>query len=409
MRRRASAPAEQPFSVFRAGGYVMIRMLTAHTAEVDDADFAVAELLEQLDCDRRLLKNSVGVITCYADFLEGDVIPALCERLPFDVVGITTLGTGTEKASDLLLLTVSVLTSDEVSFSAALTESLAGDHERKIQAAYDGAAAALPGGPALVLAYVPMMERLGGEKIASRIDAAAVGVPVFGTVACDQTPDSRLAHTIFNGAFHRDRLALILMSGPVKARFFLGSLPLNNVQKHQAVITASEGNILHEINGMPAAEYLRGMGLAPGDILESAKSLPIVVDYRDGTPPVIRGFYSFTDKGSAICGGEMPVNATFALSALDGTDVLRSTGELFDDLLQSDAVSGALLVSCLIRSYALEADPLAETALVAGRVAGGFPYQICYAGGELGPVYGQEGGLSNRYHNFSFIGCVFEE
>lgn len=386
----------------------MIRMLTAQTTEVDDVDFAVAEILKQLDLENRLLKNSVGILACYADFLEGGVIPALCERLPFDVVGVTTLGTGTEKTAELLALTVCVLTSDDVSFSAVLSEPLGDDHENRIQAAYDKAAAALPDAPALILAYVPMMAALGGEKIAARIDKVGNGTPVFGTVACEHNFDLRRSRTIYNGAVYQDNLAMILLSGPVRARFFLGALPLNNVQKHQAVITASDGNILHEINGLPAAEYLRGTGLAPNDILESSKSIPIVVDYRDGTPPVIRGFYTFTPDGSAICGGEMPVNATFALSTLDSSDVLLSTGQLFDEILARGNASGMLLISCLVRSYALDSEPLAEMELVGRRVNKAFPYQLCYAGGEICPVYDKEGGVSNRYHNFSFIGCMFE-
>ena len=386
----------------------MIRMLTAQTTEVDDVDFAVAEILKQLDLENRLLKNSVGILACYADFLEGGVIPALCDRLPFDVVGVTTLGTGTENTAELLALTLCVLTSDDVSFSAVVSESLIDDHENKIQAAYDRAAAALPGDPALVLAYVPMMAAVGGEKIASRIDKVGNGTPVFGTVACDHNFDSRQAHTIYNGAAYRDNLAMILLSGPVRARFFLGALPLNNVQKHQAVITASDGNILHEINGLPAAEYLRGMGLAPNDILESSKSMPIVVDYRDGTPPVIRGFYTFTPEGSAICGGEMPVNATFALSTLDSADVLLSARQLFDEILAAQGAVGMLLISCLVRSFALDTEPLAEMNLVSSCVDRTFPYQLCYAGGEICPVYDKEGGVSNRFPNFSFIGCMFE-
>ena len=104
----------------------------------------------------------------------------------------------------------------------------------------------------------------------------------------------------------------------------------------------------------------------------------------------------------------MPVNATFALSTLDSPDVLLSTGQLFDEILTREKVSGMLLISCLVRSYALDSEPLAEMELVGRRVNKAFPYQLCYAGGEICPVYDKEGGVSNRYHNFSFIGCMFE-
>ena len=67
----------------------MIKMLTAFTEEADDVEFAVSEILEQLNLDG-LLAGSVGIIHCHADFIDGGVVAALGERLPFDVVGCST-------------------------------------------------------------------------------------------------------------------------------------------------------------------------------------------------------------------------------------------------------------------------------------------------------------------------------
>ncbi len=385
----------------------MIKMLTAYTTEVDDADFAVAEILKQLDLENGLRKNSIGLVACYADFMEGGVLPALCERLPFPVVGITTFGASTPQVADLLVLTLCVLTSDDVSFSAALTEPLGEGHEGEIAATCQRALAALPEKPSLVLSYVPMMQSPGGEHIMAHVDKAMGGLPVFGTVCCDESFASARARVIFNGEFYNDRLGIVLLSGPVKPRFFLGALPLNNVQKHQALITESEGNILHKVNGVSVADYLRDMGLAPNDILESSKSMPIVVDYQDGTPPVIRGFYSFTPKGSAICGGEMPLGATFALSTMDSADILLSSRQFLENLLREEEKSCILLISCVVRGFSLDAEPLGELELVQELAGESLPYMMCYSGGEICPVYDKAGNTANRFHNFSIIGCMF--
>ncbi|MDR2738996.1 MAG: hypothetical protein LBB68_04085 [Treponema sp.] len=70
----------------------MIKVLNACTAEIDDVDLAVSEILEQLDVPGNLRNNSIGIIACYYEFIETGVVAEICKRLPFDVVGCTTLG-----------------------------------------------------------------------------------------------------------------------------------------------------------------------------------------------------------------------------------------------------------------------------------------------------------------------------
>ena len=70
-----------------------MQAFTASTFEIDDVQAAVAEILEQLQS--RLCQNSVGIISCYAEFIDSGVVEALCNQLPFDVVGITTIANAT--------------------------------------------------------------------------------------------------------------------------------------------------------------------------------------------------------------------------------------------------------------------------------------------------------------------------
>ena len=69
------------------GGSVMIKALTAYTSEVDDVEAAVSEILEQLKPGFGLLKNSIGILACYADFVSSGAVRKICAALPFDVVG----------------------------------------------------------------------------------------------------------------------------------------------------------------------------------------------------------------------------------------------------------------------------------------------------------------------------------
>ena len=51
---------------------------------------AVSEILEQLDVEHTLLAHSLGILHCYSEFCENGIVKAICEKLPFDVVGNTT-------------------------------------------------------------------------------------------------------------------------------------------------------------------------------------------------------------------------------------------------------------------------------------------------------------------------------
>lgn len=386
----------------------MITLRTACTLEIDEPDVAASDILEQLDLDPHRLSRCVGLVACHADFISSGGLKAVCERLPFDVVGTTTLAAATEKAADLEILTVTVLTSDTAEFSAVLTDSLAEDQEIPIQTALEKAGKQLSGAPALVLAYAPLLQNVGGERLVKLISRASGGVPVFGTLTCDHNFDFHDARVIFNGEAYADRMALVLLSGPVRCRFLTISVPERKAEKQNAIITASEGNVVTHINGLPFLDYLESIGLTRDAGLEGAKYIPVILDYNDGTPPVARCFYLISPDGSAVCGGEMPEGATFALSSMDAEDVILSAKQILDRVLAMENAGGMLIMSCIVRSITLGVDQLAEARQVGDILAGSLPYQLCYSGGEMCPVCQTGGSTANRFHNFSFAICLFE-
>ncbi|MDL2273529.1 hypothetical protein LJC34_03165, partial [Oscillospiraceae bacterium OttesenSCG-928-G22] len=162
-----------------------MEMLTAFTYEIDDPALAVSELLAQLDLGNTLKKNSIGVITCYTDFVDSGVIAGISESLPFDVIGCTSLATGTDGAYGDLLLCLTVLTGDDVSFSAAYTAPLENDLKAPIEEAYKKALSSLGDPPVMMLAFPPLLKRVGGAAILKTLDETSDGLPVFGTIACD--------------------------------------------------------------------------------------------------------------------------------------------------------------------------------------------------------------------------------
>jgi hypothetical protein len=325
-------------------------------------------------------------------------------------VGITSLGSATQGQYGMDILSLCVLSSDEVSFSLALTGSLEDEQEKPIQEAYKRAAGALGGAaPSLVLAFVPMLNHVGGERLMQYVDKASNGVPVFGTMACDHNFDFCDAHVLYNGEQYKDCLAMVLAAGPVNAEFFTIAVSEEKIQKNSAVITGSQGNVVYSVNDRPVLEYLESIGLASSAGLEGSRNIPFMLDYNDGTPPVARCFYMISPEGHAICGGEMPVNSTFALGRMDGEDVLRSAETVLDRIREKMRAQGMIIVSCIGRSVSLGFEPLAESARVQELLGSGIPYFLCYSGGEICPVYDGAGRTANRFHNFSFTVCVFPD
>jgi len=91
----------------------MIKVLTASTYELDDAEKAVQEILSQIAPQTALLKNSAAMLFCHIKFIEMGVMEKVCKSLPFDVVGCTSLYFALPNIEGEIMLAVTVLTSDD--------------------------------------------------------------------------------------------------------------------------------------------------------------------------------------------------------------------------------------------------------------------------------------------------------
>jgi hypothetical protein len=386
--------------------FIMIKMLNACTAEIDDADAAVTEILEQLDLDKRKLKNAVGIIACFNEFIDTGVVKALCGALPFEVVGCTTLGNASRGECGLELLSISVLTSDDVSFSTVHSGRLSPENlEKPIAEAYER----VRGGkkPDFILAYPPLMRVVGGSVIFNVINRVCGGIPLYGTLSCDHSLDFSGSYVIHNGEAHKDTAAMILMFGPVNPRFFVTSIPERDIQKQYGVITESDGVILKRINNIPVLDYLAGLGLVKNGNIEAVGTIPLMVKYNDGTKPVALALYSVTPEGYFICGGEMPVNAAVSIGTMSYGGILETAESMVSEVLKLKGLNGVLMYPCLSRNLLLGANSDDEMQRIIDTIGQDIPYQVCYAGGEICPLLDGDKKLVNHFHNNTFTLCAF--
>lgn len=385
----------------------MLEMITAYTMEIDEVDVAVEELLSQLDLGSRQYAHAVGIVACYSEYIDSGAFRALSERLPFDVVGCTSINSGVSGASDMLMLSLTVLLSDErVRFTAVETGPVA-EGTAANEGAYDVLAPLVEDSPALALCFLPFLEAYGGELMLQQLQAVLGDTPVFGTICCSHDSEDHYATSavLHNGRALNDRIVVLLLYGDVRPRFVLSAIPDARVQKQRAMITASEGSVLKEVNDKPVLRYMEELGLKVDDGLEGAFTIPFMVDYRDGGQPVARAFYLRTPEDYIVCGGEMPVGATIAPGTMEQQDVLETSRRTVEAIRGMQDVHGVLLFTCLSRLATLGLAVEKELDVFRDGLKG-IPYLACYSGGELCPLYNEEKATMNRFHNFSVVACV---
>jgi FIST N domain./FIST C domain. len=383
-------------------------VLTAYTNEVDDVAVAVTELLEQLDLEANLCKNSVGIITCYAEYIDTGVVETLCAAFPFDVIGCTTVSNSVSGALGFNMLGITVLTADDVQFSAVLSDDLNEQAAQGIEAAAAQALAGVPAAPGLVLVKMPLMNQVSGEHMLEVLDKAVDGAPIFGTLATDHTENYRYAQTIFNGQAYRSRMALVCMSGNVNPRFSIYAVPKENAVTKKAIITKAQDNCLMAVNEKPFLEYMATLGISIEDgSIGGIDAIPLMIDYNDGTQPVCRVAIMVNEEGYAICGGKMPEGATIMVYTLVLNDIVAAGKKYVAEMKDIQNKNGILAYTCISRTLLLGLDAEAELAVIQAGLKDEIPYMIAYASGEICPTCDEGGTMTNRLHNYSLISCCF--
>ncbi|MDR1579938.1 MAG: FIST C-terminal domain-containing protein [Synergistaceae bacterium] len=382
-------------------------MIAASTKEIDDREIAVQEVLEQLNIEKTLLAHSIGLMNFHPEFLETGAAREISDALPFDTVGCTTSNTAVPGDMGDLLLSVAVLTSDDISFASGITRPIRGNIQAPIAELYSSLRDILPEKPSLLYTLAPILLDVGGDGFIEMIDEISDGVPLFGSLAFTHKSDFSGVYTFFNGKHFPDALALVAMSGEVNPIFLNTFLPEERMIRQKAIITESEKNRIHKINGIPVLEYLESIGLAEnGKIDESGLgSIPLVITLDDGSQ-VIRSPRTITSDGALVCYGNAPVNSTIDFAYGDKNYVLQSTRETITDALKTQNARNMMIFSCAARRWMLGSDVNAEMVEVAKQLDGACKYQFGYSGGEICPVPCPGGKLVNRFHNYSLIACI---
>jgi len=379
----------------------MIKSITAVTREIDDVDAAVNEILTKLNMKENLLKNSMGIISCFSEFAETGVLKAICDAMPFDCIGATTPLCSAEGETDQIMLKIIVLTSDDCDFET-IALPITEDYKNSISIAINELRKSREDKPELILSYFPLMSTVSGDMILDAIDHAGESIPLFGTMAVDHLPSYPTAMTIHNGEAFRESVVLGFIFGDVDYSFEIASLNEEKIGKREAVITEADGNILISVNNKSVLDWLSEVGITKDSFESSLGILPFFIDYVKGAKPVARAVFAITPEGHVVCGGMMPVGATIAVGRITMDDVLESTENAVKRLDSEDGVF--LSYSCLARYFALGANHEAEANKVV-ETAEGKRYSFAISGGEICPLTDTDANQKNLFHNYTNVFC----
>lgn len=157
-------------------------------------------------------------------------------------------------------------------------------------------------------------------------------------------------------------------------------------------VTASDGNVLHTIDGQPAlALYRRYLGRHAEGLPAAALRFPLALYDADRAQPVVRAVLGVDEAGQTLTfGGDLPVGQRVSLTYAAHDAVIDAAAQAAEGSLQAlgpaDGPVLALPVSCIARRLVLgegvdeEIEALAEV-LPEGTVMAGF-----YSYGELAPM-----------------------
>ncbi|MFP3154300.1 FIST C-terminal domain-containing protein [Lachnospiraceae bacterium ZAX-1] len=382
----------------------MIKVVSAFTDEVDDANLALKEITDGLG---PLLANSVGIITCTREHIENENVKVIVEHFPFDIVGCESsedAATGSAVEGQLSLM---VLTSDDAEFSTVLTDPLEERTDRVpiLEKAFASVSAQLTRKPMMMLVFIPPLRDFDGDVFLDSAASFVGDTPIFGTLAINF--ERFKPYVLYGREAADNKAAFILIADDSRPEFFsMKAVSQINFNKYNAVATKTSDNLVQEIDGDPPMKFFESIGFATIDSLVGLVAAPLVFDLHDGGPIVVRAIYGLTPEGWIRCSASAPQGASIALGILNKDAVLDASHKIFEKINAQNG-NGALIFSCISRQFILTWDEMAELELAVKMLE--CPFIMGYSGGEVCPVQEQDGKMSNSFQSMLLIACVFNQ
>ncbi|MDR0983959.1 MAG: hypothetical protein LBL93_02990 [Ruminococcus sp.] len=402
-----------------------MKMFCATTREIDEADIAVSEILEQLDLPKNQLKNSVGLIAMFGEFYDTGVYSAIVNALPFPCIGYSPSFFGSNGESGDMLLSVMIMTSDENEFDVFKLDYVKTLNETEISKTREHIAKTAAeifskGRPSLILPYWVLNSDVSSDDMLSLVDEYFEQVPLYGSVLFSSAAGHFLGFScIGDGKKLENEAIFIAVYGELKPNFMVVSGVNETVTLHNSVkVTKSESNTLYEVNNIPMTEYLHSIGVLDSSFnSESLWVLPALLEDKERGITKVRAFMGISQHcpTAFYASGNIETGSTVYFGQLDSEATNKSARDAFEKLanIGADCFLG---ISCIARAWSNGTQYLKEFYDVAeiyekhkAETGKELSYQIINSGGEICPVKDKNGNWVNTLHNYSLAICYFTD
>jgi small ligand-binding sensory domain FIST len=198
---------------------------------------------------------------------------------------------------------------------------------------------------------------------------------------------------IVDGEPHAHGAVGVVVSGtPVVTAVSQGCAPIGR----DSVVTRAEGNVIHELAGVPALERLQDEVelLPPSERVLAARGLLVGLVIDENKPDYGRGDYLMRavlgadeESGAIAIGDQVRVGQTVRFHVRDASSADEDLRETLDRTLRdgNPRPAGALLFTCNGRGTQMFPAPDHDASLVS-EALGGRPVAGFFCGGEIGPI-----------------------
>jgi len=401
-----------------------MRSIVAVTNEMDDTEAAVQELWDQIQKDGPLGKNSCAFVFCDVEMAHEDFTAVLKKKLPFEVVGCTSIANFDAKSgSQILSAVLVVLTGDDVRFGVALTDTLTRDNLRQeLRRVFEKTRAEI-GEPGKLLFLVPPFNDVSPlDEYVDTLSELSGGIPIFGGLPSSNIADGDTL-MYADGRVFMDRAAIILVGGNVRPIFSAQNV-LSDLSEQKHVISKAERNIVYTVEDMTFADYLRQAGLPVDDLIAQGDlavyvSTPLKVNISKNNDqdkiPIARTIKTLSPSdGSGVLFGAISENSVVSIVTMKRQDIQESCKMAMKEIRDKiDAAKGSgytystlLCVSCGGRYMVMGDDKDIEGNILVENLPSGLTLSGFYAYGEICPTIYENGVALNRVHNESIVMCA---
>lgn len=391
----------------------MLKSYTINIKEIDDIEFALEELDEQMK-DITLLKNTVGIVSTHIDYVHSGVYAAVCDVLPFTPLGGTTIFTATNDEMSTFVLSIMVLTSDDCEFSFAVSDAIPKKDgiAKVVGDCYKKVLAGLTSEPKLAFAFSLFDTTHFTDEYVAGMNAVNSTVPIFGTLTISEENNQfKPGRLLIGKDAYENHMAIVAVSGDISPKFYMASVSTDGIiSPDVGIVTKSDHNRVYEVNNMSSLEFFTKIGYYVSNLDKGSQSTNILMRLKNEAGDVVSTWagdvYAHID-GVGMFSTIVPVGTVLSVFSVTGEEIMKTAKDVVSRIQANHTDGTILMYTCASRQFTLVTeDPAKEYNYLRDELGINHTLLIAASGGEMCPSSLTDNALYNKGHSFTLVACA---